>query len=35
MQYGGEGRSLETDEKWSFVDQGECGFESSLYCVEQ
>ena len=33
--FGGEGRSLETDGKWSFFDQADCGFESSLYCIEQ
>ena len=35
LQFGGEGRSLETDEKWSFVDQEFRGSENSLYCVEQ
>ena len=33
--FGGEGRSLETDGKWSFVDQAGCDLESSLYCIEQ
>jgi hypothetical protein len=33
--FGGMGRALETDGKWSFVDQGDCGLDSSLYCIEQ
>ncbi|HEY0136054.1 MAG TPA: DUF4215 domain-containing protein [Nannocystis sp.] len=33
--FGGMGRALETDGKWSFVEQGGCGLDSSLYCIEQ
>jgi cysteine-rich repeat protein len=33
--FGGEGRSLAVDSTWSFSGQGDCGDESSLYCVEQ
>ena len=33
--FGGEGRALAVDSKWSFFGQGDCGTNNRLYCVEQ
>jgi len=35
LMFGGEGLSINDDSAWSFFDQGECGSENRLYCVEQ
>lgn len=35
LKYGGVGVSASSDSTWSFFDQGPCGSELRLYCVEQ
>ncbi|MBA3544992.1 MAG: DUF4215 domain-containing protein [Nannocystis sp.] len=35
LKFGGTGLSMNTDSAWSFFDQGPCGSELRLYCVEQ
>lgn len=35
LKFGGTGLSTATDSTWSFFDQGPCGSELRLYCVEQ
>lgn len=35
LKYGGVGLSASSDSTWSFFDQGPCGSELRLYCVEQ
>jgi len=35
MMFGGMGVSIATDTTWSFFDQGYCGGNNSIYCVEQ
>ena len=35
LKFGGTGLSMNTDSAWSFFDQGPCGSELRLYCIEQ
>jgi cysteine-rich repeat protein len=35
LMFAGAGRSVVTDSGWSFFEQGECGSEYRIYCVEQ
>ncbi len=35
LKFGGTGLSVNTDAAWSFFDQGPCGSELRLYCIEQ